>query len=467
MMNLRKNILVVLVIGFGIIVWNGSVLAEQYYSLPGGRDILIVFDASGSMGDIISSGETKIDVAKKAVDGFLDGLASSDRVGLIVFYDCDNIQTKVHFTKNHDSVSTALKYVYPDGGTPIADSLTYAWNYLKQNANSGNSWYIILFTDGKDTCGGIPCSVARSISQEFDTYREAPVFAVGFFINSNPEGEKELQCIAQTTGGKYLPASSADRLGDVFKKIWREIEIGSGYLCLKVISLIAGIILITVVISKVKKKRFGEGKYIDTWTIVHFLVGVILGVILHYFTNFDLTESFLIAAFLLILWEKIEPIFWPRWNETLENQICDVIFGLIGFFIGYLLDFTSLLSYLIFLLIYSILLYKVDEKSIHQGISKKGGTVTCKIKCTLKGDNPEKTTKELMQKAKQYGFMFRGDTNKGIFEYKGVITARGKYSRSGKNFTVEVTNKPSYISCSRIAKEMNEKFSLYLSCKEK
>ena len=365
MMNLRKNILVVLVIGFWIIVWNGSVLAEQYYSQPGGRDILIVFDASGSMGDIISSGETKIDVAKKAVDGFLDELASSDRVGLIVFYDCDNIQTKVHFTKNHDSVSTALKYVYPDGGTPIADSLTYAWNYLKQNANSGNSWYIILFTDGEDTCEGIPCSVARSISQEFDTYRDTPVFAVGFFIDSNPEGEKELQCIAQTTGGKYLPASSADKLGDVFKKIWKEIEIGSGYLYLQVISLIAGIILVTIVILMVKRKSFREGKYIDMWTIVHFLVGVILGVILRYSTGFDFIGKFLIAAFLLILWEKIEPIIWPGWNETLENQVCDVIFGLIGFLIGYLLDSIPLLSYLIFLLIYSFLMVK--RKSFREG----------------------------------------------------------------------------------------------------
>ena len=36
------------------------------------------------------------------------------------------------------------------------------------------------------------------------------------------------------------------------------------------------------------------------------------------------------------------------------------------------------------------------------------------MKCTAKEDNLEKTTKELMQKAKQYGFIFRGDTNKGI-----------------------------------------------------
>lgn len=93
--------------------------------------------------------------------------------------------------------------------------------------------------------------------------------------------------------------------------------------------------------------------------------------------------------------------------------------------------------------------------------------MACKMKCTLKGDNPEETTKEIMQKAKQQGFIFRGDTNKGTFEYEGVISAKGKYSRSGKSFTVEVTKKPFFISCNRIVEEMNKILSAYLSCKEK
>ena len=367
MMVFKKKTLIVLIIGIGIIVWNGSVLAEQYYSQSRGRDILIVLDASNSMNDRTPSGETKMHVAKEALNNFLDGLASSDRVGLIVFYDCGNIQTKVPLTKNHDSISTALENVHPSGYTPIADSLEYAWDYLKHNAYSGNSWYIILLTDGEETCKGEPCSLVKSISQEFDTCTKAPVFAIGFFIDSNSKGEKDLQCIAHATGGKYFSALSADELGNIFKGV----SIAIGYRYLKIIAMIIGAIVTAVVVLMVEKEYFSEGKYIDVWTVVHFLVGIILGVVLRYSKSLDIDESFFIAALLLIFWEKIEPRFWPGWHETLENQVCDVIVGLDGFLLGYLFSPIYPLIYSILLIIYSVLRkrfrmkwYEIKEKGV-------------------------------------------------------------------------------------------------------
>lgn len=60
---------------------------------------------------------------------------------------------------------------------------------------------------------------------------------------------------------------------------------------------------------------------IDGWTLVHFLSGAFLGAVcLDFWTTLKL----------LILWEIIEPHIWPGWNESLINQIVDVIAGMYG-----------------------------------------------------------------------------------------------------------------------------------------
>lgn len=80
-----------------------------------------------------------------------------------------------------------------------------------------------------------------------------------------------------------------------------------------------------------------EGKYIDAWSIVHFLSGLFLGFILNAL-GFSIFEGFLIAALLVILWEIIEPHIWPKWHETWQNQIVDIIIGLIGYLVAKFID---------------------------------------------------------------------------------------------------------------------------------
>lgn len=80
-----------------------------------------------------------------------------------------------------------------------------------------------------------------------------------------------------------------------------------------------------------------EGKYIDAWSIVHFLSGLLLGFILNAL-GFSIFEGFLIAAVLVILWEIVEPRIWPGWYETRQNQIVDIIIGLIGYLVAKFID---------------------------------------------------------------------------------------------------------------------------------
>lgn len=63
---------------------------------------------------------------------------------------------------------------------------------------------------------------------------------------------------------------------------------------------------------------------VDGWTLVHFTSGAILGAL-----GFDFDTTLV----LLILWEIVEPHIWPGWNESIENQIVDVIAGMLGWFV--------------------------------------------------------------------------------------------------------------------------------------
>jgi Mg-chelatase subunit ChlD len=202
----------------------------------GSKDIVVVFDASGSMGLADSSEEgqavlvpageqSKMDAAKAAVNTFLDKLSANQRVALIVFYDCDDIQVETSFTSNYDSIARKVEDIEPDGSTPLGDSLLFAWEYLKDHGERDHSWFIVVFTDGEETCSlDDPCSVAKRIALESQFYEDTPIFTIEFQIQSNSDAESELACIASSTGGDYIRASSAEELERAFEKIAVEIE---------------------------------------------------------------------------------------------------------------------------------------------------------------------------------------------------------------------------------------------------
>lgn len=74
-----------------------------------------------------------------------------------------------------------------------------------------------------------------------------------------------------------------------------------------------------------------HGKYIDTWSLVHFLSGTIL-VSIFYLIGYQFTTALILATVLLFVWEIFEWI--TKIIEPSANVIMDIIFGLAGFFTG-------------------------------------------------------------------------------------------------------------------------------------
>ena len=91
-----------------------------------------------------------------------------------------------------------------------------------------------------------------------------------------------------------------------------------------------------------KERGKREEAPIDLWSIVHFLSGFLLGILLN-LLGFSVLTGFIIAAIILILWEIIEPKIWSGWNESWKNIIADIIIGLLGFLVAKFID--SLIGY--------------------------------------------------------------------------------------------------------------------------
>ncbi|MEK6942640.1 MAG: hypothetical protein AABX00_01095 [Nanoarchaeota archaeon] len=72
-----------------------------------------------------------------------------------------------------------------------------------------------------------------------------------------------------------------------------------------------------------------EGKYLDLWHVNHTLAGSLLAGITFFF-NIKLLLGFVVSVLLMLAWEFYEIIV--DIEETIANQILDVLTGILGFF---------------------------------------------------------------------------------------------------------------------------------------
>jgi Ca-activated chloride channel homolog len=186
--------------------------AAQTASTPvGGASTLIVLDASGSMAERIK-GETKIDIAKRAVRELVAGLPDDARLGLVVYGhrkpdDCNDIELLIPPLRlDRAAFIAAVNAVKPKGRTPLSAALEFAarsLDYTKQGAN------VILVSDGLETCNQDPCATAARLKAAGVNFI---VHAVAFDLSARDA--KKFSCIASATGGRFLQANDAGSLKD-------------------------------------------------------------------------------------------------------------------------------------------------------------------------------------------------------------------------------------------------------------
>jgi len=181
--------------------------------------VLFILDASGSMWGRVE-GKEKIVVAKEVMTNLVKELPEQIEVGLQAYGhrskgDCNDIEVLVPVGGDKENVIQAIQSINPKGKTPITRSFEAAGEKLKGVEEQTT---VILISDGKETCGGDPCTLVKSLRQRGIHVR---VHVVGFDVNKKER--EQLVCIADAGGGKYFTADNAEQLTVALTEVKREI----------------------------------------------------------------------------------------------------------------------------------------------------------------------------------------------------------------------------------------------------
>lgn len=206
-------------------------VAAQAQVQADGEDAILILDASGSMWGQIE-GTAKIEIAKTVLDGLLDDLPASSRLGLMAYGhnkkgDCSDIEMLSPVGANRDDIKAAVKGISPKGKTPISTSVKMAAEKLKYTENKAT---VILISDGIETCNFDPCALGKQLEKDGVDFT---AHVIGFDI-VDQKTEEQLQCLASSTGGRYLSAANAGELSLALgTAIIKQVDVGPASLRLK------------------------------------------------------------------------------------------------------------------------------------------------------------------------------------------------------------------------------------------
>lgn len=178
---------------------------------------MLVLDASGSMlGQI--DGKPKMAIAREAVGRMLDGWNGGD-LGLMVYGhrrkgDCADIEVLQPVAPNAvAAIRRQVAAVTPKGMTPISAAVRQAAQQLRYTEQKAT---VILISDGEETCNADPCAVGKELEKAGIDFT---AHVIGFDLRKGSQAQRQLQCLAASTGGRYLDAANAQELNRALEAV--------------------------------------------------------------------------------------------------------------------------------------------------------------------------------------------------------------------------------------------------------
>jgi hypothetical protein len=184
--------------------------------------MLFILDGSNSMWGQID-GTAKIDVAKGVFDDLLGDLPAQMNIGLLAYGhreegNCEDVEVLSGLGLNSaENLSSLVSGIQPKGKTPIAAALSSGGDLFEGLENQSNN--LVLISDGIETCGGDPCSIAGELASQGLDVR---IHVVGFDVSS--EAREQLECIANAGNGRYFGADSAAELQLALNEVKEEVQ---------------------------------------------------------------------------------------------------------------------------------------------------------------------------------------------------------------------------------------------------
>ncbi len=200
----------------------------------GAPELLLIFDASGSMWGQIS-GENKIVIARRVLKSLVGSLPDEAQVGLVAYGhrregDCEDIETLMPLAPlDREGLIRTVEGINPKGKTPITKALKEAFASLEGREKTCT---VILISDGLETCNADPCQAVRAAKKGGSPF---VLHVVGFDVG---EGDvSQLECAAQAGEGAYYSAANADELAAALDRAAAApVEVPPGRLSIKALA---------------------------------------------------------------------------------------------------------------------------------------------------------------------------------------------------------------------------------------
>lgn len=184
--------------------------------------VLFLLDVSGSMDEKISSADTKMSAAKKAIANALDHFTAGDNVGLAAFAQNPdgkmipgNVSPMADIGDSRDSLISSLNGLKSMGDTPLYQAVD---TFAAQQADSFSSdriTAIVLLSDGEnDTPNAATIGAEQMLANLKDMHHDTPVLIFTLAYGADAD-VATLQSISSATGAHYYDATNPTKLNAV------------------------------------------------------------------------------------------------------------------------------------------------------------------------------------------------------------------------------------------------------------
>ncbi|WP_170162096.1 vWA domain-containing protein [Paracoccus siganidrum] len=186
------------------------------------EDVVIVYDGSGSMWGQID-GVAKVEIAREVIGDLIATWPEDAKVGLMAYGhrregDCSDIETLIApGPLDRSAFVSTVNGVTPRGRTPLTESVRQAAELLSYRDTQAT---VILISDGLETCQADPCALSAELAQQGVNFT---AHVVGFDLTE--EEHAGLACIAENTGGVFVPAQDANDLRDALALVQSAVDL--------------------------------------------------------------------------------------------------------------------------------------------------------------------------------------------------------------------------------------------------
>ncbi|MEA3019002.1 MAG: Ca-activated chloride channel [Actinomycetota bacterium] len=192
--------------------------------------VLLLIDVSGSMGDPAgSTGDTKLDLAKRAAIAALDQFKAEDQVGLRIFStdiskaaptDYVDLVPFGQISQNREAIATKIRSLVPTQGTPLYTATRDSYRLLQKEYDPARINALVLLTDGRNedpNNGDLRGLLAELTSaNEGQSSRPVRIFPIAYGADSDLATLKQM---AEATNAAAYDASDPASITKVFTAV--------------------------------------------------------------------------------------------------------------------------------------------------------------------------------------------------------------------------------------------------------